>query len=428
MKKKNGIIIGVIIAVVVIILGLVFLGPDKDTGAENPSENITQNEEMNEIVNWEGDTFEAVKEAIDLNSVDLSEYGISDDHEISTPYPVSDGFVYVVRDFIDEWSSKTYVFYTTADKVIYGETESDIPRFEGSIDEVIYITSADLDGVSGEEIVLNMPNGGNAGYESYILKINEDEVIVMQSFFGMEDANGFSFRFEAPFKMVVTNEIDDDEYIIDMKGNEEHERFFDAEGNPEMDGPEPMMDGYFIFEPVQIDDGYGVRRVQHTSIASHANCAGFAETVVKYVDGKFEVVDARFLSADDYVEYNDGYVQYLGFTRCDINEDGVDELITHTGTCEMDRIYNVYTVADDKLVYAGSIGGWHSSLYDGKGTITMAAGMSMEGSYYTYSLKDYKLVIDTEGDYTWDEDSSTLPDVGEKIEFTSYKYEKYIEE
>ena len=48
MNKKIGIIIGVVIAVVAVILGIVFLAPDKDASVDNPSENISQSDVVNQ--------------------------------------------------------------------------------------------------------------------------------------------------------------------------------------------------------------------------------------------------------------------------------------------------------------------------------------------------------------------------------------------
>ena len=101
--------------------------------------------------------------------------------------------------------------------------------------------------------------------------------------------------------MVVTHECNNEEFVIEMKGNEENERFFDENGTPEMEAPSPMLDSYMVFEPVKLSDGsYGVRRAQSTSIGSHANSVGWAETIIKYNKNlkQFEIVDATFYDAD----------------------------------------------------------------------------------------------------------------------------------
>ena len=98
---------------------------------------------------------------------------------------------------------------------------------------------------------------------------------------------------------------------------------------------------------------------------------------------------------DDSQDYED--LSYSnGYTYCDINKDGVDELITHTGTCEADRAYHIYTFADGKMIYAGSFGGWHGSLWTKDKAITVVStGASLDGTVVistTYELVNNKLV------------------------------------
>lgn len=449
-----------IIAVLLALATLVFAGCQnkEPVNGDNPSENISQNDVVNqeentqreetsdkdetkptekeetskkdeEILGYipEGPGVVDVKKpdimdnTIDLKSVKLDKYGISNNYEIGVPYPTKLGCVYLVRDYCLEYGSKTFIFVTTRDKVMSIDTDCELTS-DIKLNNSYEIALVNLDGEKGEEIVLNMFNGGNGGaggHNSYIFKIYDSRIAEMKQPDEPNEENGFNFELKAPFKMVVTNEYSSDEFIVEMKGNEEHERFFDVNGNPRKEGVMPMLDSYFIFEPIELNDGsYGVRRVQYTWVASHANCAGFATTIIKYNKSKkqFETVNAWF-SDSDYDDYGTGYSEYA---YCDINEDGTKEIIIHTGQSEGDREYNIYTVSNKKLVYVGAIEGWHASLYDGKGTVTMAAGMSGEGSYYTYQMKNNRLKLVQKGEYTWDDTSSTLKNVGKEIKFKEY--------
>ena len=453
MNKKIGIIIGVVVAVVAIILGVVFLGPDKDVSVDDPTENITDVMNQDEVADvteeiteteeaTEESTEEATKaeeseyipegpgigapqkpnimdETIYLGSANLKKYGISTGCEISQPYPTLLGCVYLVRDYNDD-SSKTYLFVTTQKDIVCEDLDFELPSVISLADSYM-IKTVDLDGEAGEEIILNLFNGGQGGaggYNSYIFKIAKNKLVEMKQPDGVYEETGFTANLRAPYEIVVTNKYNDEECVISAKGNEEHERFFDAKGNP--DGScELACDSFFTFEPIELEDGsYGVRRLQYSYIGSHANCLGYAETVIKYNANKkaFEVISANFGHPDVFVE-TFGYSEYA---YCDINEDGVDEFIIHTGASEGDRTYDVYTYDENRLVYVGAIEGWHATLYDGKKTITMAAQTSGEGFYYTYEMKNNRLKLVEKGDYTLDGNSSTLKNVGKAIEFKEY--------
>jgi hypothetical protein len=458
MNKKIGIIIGVVVAVVAIVLGVVFLAPDKDASVDNPTENITdvmnQDEVADvteEITEAEEITEEATEESTEESTkAEESEYipegpGVVDikkpevmsdtlwlsanvaaDHgawiscEISLPYPTSLGTVYVVKE-TGRGEEDTFLFVVRQKDVLCANLGLVIPEYASLED--IYVKTVDLDGEAGEEIILNLFNGGQGGaggFSSYIYKITKNKLVEMKQPDGVYEGTGFTATLRAPYEIVVTNKYNDEKCVISAKGNEEHEGFFDAKGNPENSGCSLGCDSFFTFEPVELEDGsYGVRRLQYSYIGSHANCSGYAETVIKYSANKkaFEVVSANFYEPN-MLEETAGYSEYA---YCDINEDGVDEFIIHTGTGEYDRIYNVYTYDDEnRLVYVGAIEGWHATLYDGKKTITMAAQTSGEGFYYTYEMKNNRLKLVEKGDYTLDGNSSTLKNAGKAIEFKEY--------
>lgn len=59
------------------------------------------------------------------------------------------------------------------------------------------------------------------------------------------------------------------------------------------------------------------------------------------------------------------------WTLIDINNDGTDELVIETGTCEADRKYHVYTYKNEKIVKLDEFYAFHCSLYKYNGQILM---------------------------------------------------------
>lgn len=62
-----------------------------------------------------------------------------------------------------------------------------------------------------------------------------------------------------------------------------------------------------------------------------------------------------------YEEYMGG--QYLEYGLCDLDGDGVLEMIVKEGTCEADFVWRVYTISETGAKDVGSFGGSHSILY-----------------------------------------------------------------
>ena len=54
---------------------------------------------------------------------------------------------------------------------------------------------------------------------------------------------------------------------------------------------------------------------------------------------------------------------YLEYGLCDLDGDGVYELIVKEGTCEADFVWRVYTIGETGAKDVGSFGGSHSVLY-----------------------------------------------------------------
>ena len=54
---------------------------------------------------------------------------------------------------------------------------------------------------------------------------------------------------------------------------------------------------------------------------------------------------------------------YLDYGLCDLDGDGILELIVKEGTCEADFVWRVYTISETGAKDVGSFGGSHSLLY-----------------------------------------------------------------
>ena len=420
MNKKIGIIIGVVVAVVAIVLGVVFLAPDKDVSVDDPTENITDVVNQDEVAEDVADEAEdaentemmIMRETIDLRSVDLTKYGLTKDVEISVPYPTSLGCVYVVRDY-GKTDEQTYLFVTTNDDVMYLNTEfpsaGRIP-----IEDAHSLKTANLDGKDGEEVVLLANTGGSGGAGIFcngIYKISNGKIVEME----ISNEEPFEISLEAPYTVVFENKkFDYEEKIV---CDNDSEALFDEKGNPDMSSlyyeERDSYDGGF-YAPHETgiytnDDGQPAVWFTSYSYLSRSVDEKTVESVVEYSynseSNKFEITYVRL---DVYVpedieemydsldEYWDALAYTNGYTYYDINKDGVKEFITHTGTCEADRIYRVYCFADGKMYCAGEISGWHGTLCaKDKNIVVSCAGATEAGTFVetvTYELVNNELV------------------------------------
>lgn len=416
MKKKIGIIIGVIVAVVAIVVGIIYFTQNDTTEPENPSENILQSDEnqvaVDDIIGMEESYPTVMKETIDLHSVDLTEYGLTKDNEISIPYPMSIGCAYVVRDYGED-EEQTYLFVTTEDKVMYLNTEfPSAGRLP--VKEVYSLKIADLDGEKGEEIVLLANTGGNGGAGIYcngIYKISNGRIAEMK----ISDEKTFEVSLEAPYTVTFKNEkLDYEEKLVCEKDSE---ALFDDKGNPDMSSmyfeEYGSYDGGF-FSPHKVevytnDEGQPCVSFTSWSYLSRSFDEEEVESVVEYSynseTNQFEITYVRVDASipDDIEEIYGSFEEYWemmadtnGYTYYDINKDGVDEFITQTGSCEADRVYRVYTFADGKMICAGAFGGWHGELYEqDKSIVIVSSGVTENGTFVktvTYELVDEELV------------------------------------
>ena len=404
MKKKIGIIIAVVVAIVAIVVGVIFLTQDKDPQAENPTEAPIENISQNDDANQDEETSTIMEETIDLFKVDLTKYGLTDDVEISVPHPTSLGCVYVVRDCGQE-ETQLYLFVTTKDTVMYHNTGIYTAGIsvEGDAFGAFSLKAADLDGEKGEEIVFLCNTGGNGGrgiYGNGVYKIHNDKIEEME----VSDEAPFEVSLEAPRTVVFKNEkFDYEEKVV---CDSDYESLFDEKGKPVA----KEYDGHF-FAPHEAEVYSDGEKTYITftsySYISRSLDENIVTSVVDYVYDanakKFVVSNASIMIShqddlvhDPYDEYVASIAYMNGYTYYDINKDGVDEFITHTGTCEQDRVYRIYTFADDKMYYAGEINGWHGAIYENdKNVVVISTGPAEEGMFVgsaTYELIDNKLV------------------------------------
>ena len=92
-----------------------------------------------------------------------------------------------------------------------------------------------------------------------------------------------------------------------------------------------------------------------------------------------------------------GYSDKAGtvYTICDIEKDGIPELIIRTGNYEAEYSYSFYRYNDSKVEELGEMSGGHTSLYKMNGQkyiMAVYAHMGYESTYYVY-IENNKLVI-----------------------------------
>ena len=110
-----------------------------------------------------------------------------------------------------------------------------------------------------------------------------------------------------------------------------------------------------------------------------------------------------------------GEYRYCEYVCHDVNEDGIDELIIHDGTCEGDRTHYYYTYINGDAVYLGSYDAWHTGLADGDDKLIAYDGMNGEGTYYYVTINN-SVEKKEAGTYTF----PPTPDFGDEIKFSSF--------
>ncbi|WP_374041861.1 hypothetical protein, partial [uncultured Ruminococcus sp.] len=104
------------------------------------------------------------------------------------------------------------------------------------------------------------------------------------------------------------------------------------------------------------------------------------------------VIDTDFRTPyeDKILEYiQSGTVSAIDFSLCDMNQDGIPELIVKAGTCEADYMVSFYTYQNGNVVIIGSgFSGFHNSCYYDRshGQICFAGGHQGVGSLEWYAF------------------------------------------
>lgn len=78
----------------------------------------------------------------------------------------------------------------------------------------------------------------------------------------------------------------------------------------------------------------------------------------------YDYSDYRTVLQDTEYQYEETMGgDYLTYGLCDLDGDGVLEMLVMEGTCEADFIWHVYTMGETGAKEVGSFGGSHSALY-----------------------------------------------------------------
>ena len=121
----------------------------------------------------------------------------------------------------------------------------------------------------------------------------------------------------------------------------------------------------------------------------------------------YDLINKHYSS--DYVDCNYAYV--------DIDDDGDNELVIHTGTCEGDRKYEVYKEKNGKAVYLGKIPGWHSALYKYGNKLQLVNGESEFGEYFFIAIDNSNNTLKFSEKFHFDRFKEEI-DEGEVLRFT----------
>lgn len=104
-----------------------------------------------------------------------------------------------------------------------------------------------------------------------------------------------------------------------------------------------------------------------------------------------------------HVQNDDGCL-ICKYAICDIDNNGINELIIEEGTCEQDKTQHIYTNQDNQVIYLGKYNAWHLGLYyenENVIGIQVAPGDSLITTVYDFnvtnnsvSLEKVKEIID----------------------------------
>lgn len=118
------------------------------------------------------------------------------------------------------------------------------------------------------------------------------------------------------------------------------------------------------------------------------------------------------VSLQDYMNFINSYSNPMDYYHYyDVDGNGVKDIIIHTGTCEADYKYEVYTMKNSQVTKMGTFGWGHSSVFgnsSGKGLIMDYGQMGYEEIYeVTYKNGAFNENLIYEGEFGPEEAGST---------------------
>ncbi len=169
------------------------------------------------------------------------------------------------------------------------------------------VSFSDVDGEPGEEIIINADTGGNGGYGQYtssVWKLSDkgiENIFEACTIVGLFDT-GFESELQEPFKLIISNKYTGYKTTIDYSNKSEYiGTIFDKNGKPLSNSAftNASFDSFYFFEPIDIDnDGvFEIMCKQYTSLHSHVDHIGDAQTIIKYDKSKkdFKIIDTEFI-------------------------------------------------------------------------------------------------------------------------------------
>ena len=299
MKKKTiiSILLGIIILLFVLIA--IFICKNNDTEKTTTQPSATETTTIHTRPEMDNVSIPNTKK---WKTEGLAALGLTD-VKISEATDCLPGKVYIISKLDVGLFHNFYIALETPEKVwvTYSGTFVDTQ----SESHYRYFLN-DVDGEEGEELIVNADTGGNGGYGQYdslVWKLSNngvEKIFDACTIVGRFDT-GFESELKAPFKLVISNRYTGYETTIDYSENTEYKgTIFDESGKPMSElFNRAGFDSFYTFEPIDIDnDGvFEILCKQYTSLYSHADHIGDAQTIIKYdkAEKDFKIIDTEFI-------------------------------------------------------------------------------------------------------------------------------------
>ncbi len=299
MKKKVFISVLIVIIILISAVTIIFIYRNNDDRKTNTQSYATEtatthttpqinNVSISNTSNWKTDG--------------LTVLGLTD-VKISDATDCLQGKVYIISEPDIGLFSNFYIALETKDKVLITyigtSVDSQSPHNKVSFN--------DVDGEPGEEIIINADTGGNGGYGQYtssVWKLSDkgiENIFEACTIAGRFDT-GFESEIQEPFKLVILNKYTGNKATIDYSNKPEYiGTIFDENGKPLSNSAftNASFDSFYFFEPMDIDnDGvFEIMCKQYTSLYSHVDHIGDAQTIIKYDESEktFKIIDTEFI-------------------------------------------------------------------------------------------------------------------------------------